>query len=522
MTFRARREPGQSVRTIVIITVLLIDLKVPRDGASVIKPPDVFDRDREWSQLTDFISDDRAGATLGVVSGRRRQGKSFLLQAACQQAGGFYFSAPEATEAESLGMLGSALTRYLDPPAPIVPADWPTLIDILLRIGRERVVPVVIDEFPYLARAAPALPSLIQAAYAPRRAERTSSRTRLLLCGSALSFMGGLLAGSAPLRGRASLDLTVQTLDHRSAAQFWGLYDPRLALLVHAVVGGTPAYRTEMIRYDTPHELADFDDWVARTVLSPGSPMFLEARYLLAEEPGLRDPGLYHSVLAAIASGNASRGGIAGHVGRKANELAHPLTVLEDAGLIVREADAFRANRSEFRIREPLLAFYHAIMRPFWPQLLRGTGADEVWAHSKHRFASSILGPHFERLCRDWMIHFAGDRFGAWPMHVAAGTVNDPDSHVVAQVDVAALGHADGERPPVLAIGEAKPGDVMGLGHLDRLRRVRDLLRRNDGYDTSATRLVCFSGLGFAEELQHLADRGEVDLVGLEDLYRAE
>ena len=488
----------------------------------MMKPPDVFDRDREWSQLTDFFGDDRGGATLGVVSGRRRQGKSFLLQAACQQADGFYFSAPEATEAESLAMMGSALTRYLDPPAPIVPTDWPTLIDILLRIGRERVVPVVIDEFPYLARAAPELPSLIQAAYAPRRAERTNSRTRLLLCGSALSFMGGLLAGSAPLRGRASLDLTVQTLDYRNAAEFWGLDDPRLAFRVHAVVGGTPAYRTEMIRYDTPRELAEFDDWVVRTVLSPGSPMFLEARYLLAEEPGLRDTALYHSVLAAIASGNAGRGAIAGHVGRKANELAHPLTVLEDAGLIVREADAFRANRSEFRICEPLLAFYHAIMRPFWPQLLRGTGADQAWANSKHRFASSILGPHFERLCRDWMLHFAGDRFGGWPIQVAAGTVNDPDSHAVAQVDVVALGQTDGERPLVLAIGEAKSGDVMGLGHLDRLRRVRDLLRRNDGYDTSATRLVCFSGVGFTEDLQNLARRGDVDLVGLDDLYGAE
>ena len=285
------------------------------------KPADMFDRDREWSQLSDFIEDNRPGATLGVVSGRRRQGKSFLLEAACQEAGGFYFSAQEATEAESLSLIGAALTRYLDPVAAITAQDWPTVIDILLRLGRERVVPAVIDEFPYLARVSPALPSMIQAAYAPRRAERSDSRTRLLLCGSALSFMGKLLSGSAPLRGRASLDLTVQTLDYRLAAQFWQLADPRLAVLVHAVVGGTPAYRTDMMRYDAPRDLADFDGWVARTVLSPGSPMFLEARYLLAEEPDLRDTALYHSVLAAIAVGNTRRGAIAAHVGRNSNEL---------------------------------------------------------------------------------------------------------------------------------------------------------------------------------------------------------
>ncbi|HEY2506816.1 MAG TPA: ATP-binding protein [Streptosporangiaceae bacterium] len=484
------------------------------------KPDDMFDRDREWSRLSEFVEDDHAGATLGVVSGRRRQGKSFILQAACEQAAGFYFSAQEATEAESLSLLGSALTNHLNPVAPITLADWPTALDVLLRLGRDRPVPVVIDEFPYLARANPALPSMVQASYAPRRAERMQSRTRLLLCGSALSFMGHLLSGNAPLRGRASLDMMVNTLDYRLAQQFWGLEDDRLALLVHAVVGGTPAYRTEMIRHDAPRDRADFDAWVSRTVLSPGSPMFLEARYLLAEEPDLRDPALYHSVLAAIAEGNSTRGHIAGHVGREANELSHPLTVLEDAGLIIREPDAFRANRSDYRICEPLLSFYHVIMRPYWPQLLRGTGTDQVWARSRERFASAILGPHFERICREWAIYFAGDRFGDWPAQVAAGRVNDPEKKTTIEVDVAVLGHADGARSPLLAIGEAKWGDVMGLGHLQRLRRVRSLLQSQARLDASATRLVCFSARGFTDDLRSLADQGEVDLVSLADLYR--
>ncbi|MEU9730191.1 hypothetical protein [Streptomyces sp. NPDC048002] len=45
------------------------------------KPPHVFDRDWEWSELTAFVSDEEPGPRLGVVSGRRRQGKSFFLEA---------------------------------------------------------------------------------------------------------------------------------------------------------------------------------------------------------------------------------------------------------------------------------------------------------------------------------------------------------------------------------------------------------------------------------------------------------
>jgi uncharacterized protein len=225
-------------------------------------------------------------------------------------------------------------------------------------------------------------------------------------------------------------------------------------------------------------------------------------------------------VLAAIAEGNTRRGAIAGHIGRKLNELSHPLTVLEDSGLIVREGDAFRANRTDFRIDEPLLAFCHSIMRPLWSQLLRGSGAERAWESSRHRFASTILGPHFERVCREWSLYFAGDRFGDWPVQVTAGTVNDPASKTTSQVDVAVVGNGGGARPPLLAIGEAKWNDVVGPGHLDRLHRLRELLRASDRYDTTQTRLICFSGAGFTDDLKTHAGRSDVMLVGLNDLYR--
>lgn len=94
---------------------------------------------------------------------------------------------------------------------------------------------------------------------------------------------------TAPLGGRAGLELRVAPLDYRLAAQFWNLDDPRLAVLVHAIVGGTPAYRREYVRDEAPPSMADFDSWVARAVLNPASPLFREARYLLAENPGLRE-----------------------------------------------------------------------------------------------------------------------------------------------------------------------------------------------------------------------------------------
>jgi hypothetical protein len=44
------------------------------------KPDHLFDRDAEWKGLVSFAADAHPGATLAVVSGRRRQGKSYLLR----------------------------------------------------------------------------------------------------------------------------------------------------------------------------------------------------------------------------------------------------------------------------------------------------------------------------------------------------------------------------------------------------------------------------------------------------------
>lgn len=486
------------------------------------KPAGVFNRDHEWSALTRFASDDQPGAILGVVSGRRRQGKTYLLEALVREAGGFYFGATEAIEAESLRRIGAALTEGLRTPAPFRPADWHEVVDALLSLGRERPMPVVIDEFPYLAKASPALPSILQSALGPLREQRLESRTRLLLCGSAMSFMGGLLSGSAPLRGRAGLELMVHPLDHRLAAEFWGTTDHRLAVKVNAVVGGTPAYRREFARNDTPTGPEDFDDWVTRTVLNPESPLFREARYLLAEQADLRDTALYHSVLAAVAEGNRTRGGIASFLGRRASDLAHPLDVLEGARLLVRDADAFRANRSSYRIAEPLITFYHAIMRPVWDQLERPGSATRVWQAAQRRFASNVLGPRFEQICREWaLFHAEENAFGGLPARVGHGTISDPGGQTSHEVDVAVVGTADRGRPPLLAIGEAKWGEVMGVGQLERLRRIRSLVAQQGRYDTAQTRLVCFGAAGFSPALAEAGRAGAANLVGLDRLYRA-
>jgi hypothetical protein len=105
------------------------------------------------------------------------------------------------------------------------------------------------------------------------------------------------------------------------------------------------------------------------------------------------------------------------------------------------------------------------------------------------------------------------------PGNVGQGVINDAAGRSSHEVDVVVTGLGDG-RPPLLAIGEAKWNEVMGVRHLERLRHIRHLLEAHGKYDVSSTRLACFSGAGFTDELHGIAAEDDrILLVSPEDLF---
>lgn len=482
------------------------------------RPPGIFDREREWSSLTSFAANPGAGPRLAFVFGRRRQGKSLLTRSTCLATDGLYHVALEQERALALRAIGEELGRLHDLAAPLALDGWSGAVDALLDLGRDRPFTVVLDEFPNLVAGDRSLPSILQRAL-DRATFDGSSRIRLILCGSAISVMERLMSGSAPLYGRAVMQMLLHPFDFRTAAEFWGLSDqPALAFRVHAILGGTPAYRA-FAREETPSSLRRFDQWVRDVVLSPEGMFLREAGILLAEEPGLLDRALYHSILAAIASGKTRTSEIAAVLERQQTALAHPLRVLEELRLIRREEDAFRARRASYRIEEPLVRFYHGVLLPH----IRGLGfeaASSAWpSATQASFSSHVLGPHFEELAREWTRSHASDRtLGGRPTRVAPTILNDAARRASHEVDVVAKGASDA---PVLAIGEAKwTGRPLPLSQLRRLEEIRALMARREQASGTKTKLLLFGASGFSRALAQEADgRADVELVDLERLH---
>jgi AAA+ ATPase superfamily predicted ATPase len=483
----------------------------------MLKPAELYDRDREWAALEQFVSSDKPGSTLGLVYGRRRHGKTYLLQSLTEATNGFYFAALRQSSTQNLERLAEAYRTHTHSRARVSFQNWEEALEALLALGENADTPVVIalDEFPYLLEVAPELPSVLQSLLSPRGTAATQWRTRLLLCGSALSTMRGLLAGTAPLRGRSALDLTVHPFSYRDAAGYWNVaHDPELAMQLHALVGGTPAY-LDMSGGEPPRSLDSFDAWVAATLLNPASAMFREGNVLLSEEDRITDTTPYLAVLAAISSGATRRGEIAAAVGRPADALAHPLTVLTEARLIRALDDALRQKRTTYHVAEPIVTLNELIIRTNEPRLARHQ-AEAVWAQTADTVSAKIYGPHFEELARTWCAeHAEPASLGGQPDLVAATQIACREHGRNHEIDVVVIDKTPNQANRIAAIGEAKwQQQPCGPAQLTRLEHLRELLA------AAGARLLLFSRTGYTAELATAAQtRADIELVDVARLY---
>ncbi len=106
---------------------------------------------------------------------------------------------------------------------------------------------------------------------------------------------------------------------------------------------------------------------------------------------------------------------------------------------------------------------------------------------------------------------------GGEPDHVGpSAAILDRVEHQLDVVVAADGGATEPAGRTVLAIGEAKSGETVGEGHLRRLERARSAL----GPNAASARLLLFAPAFTPEREHRAAARADVELVGLERLYR--
>src|SRR5699024_2774928 len=99
-----------------------------------------------------------------VIYGRRRVGKTALINEFCKDKPTVFFSALNTTGKENLEALSRAIMSFERPDMDSAPefSSYDAALNELTALSKEKRIVFVIDEYPYLAKAMPAISAMLQ------------------------------------------------------------------------------------------------------------------------------------------------------------------------------------------------------------------------------------------------------------------------------------------------------------------------------------------------------------------------
>ena len=344
-------------------------------------------RERELAVLSELADSGRA--ELFVLLGRRRVGKTELLQRLCRDRRAVYFLAAQVRDKDNLKAFQRALHEGMQDPLleNVDFPDWAAALTVAAeRAGDERLI-VVLDEFPYLCEANRGLPSLLQRFW---DVTGKDSSLMLVLCGSQVSFMEReVLAERSPLFGRRTAQRRLEPLSPSETLAIFPEWSREDRLGAYAILGGMPAY---LRRFD---ERRSLDENLMKEVLRPEGYLFDEVQYLLRTE--LQNPATYNSILGALAQEAERVGDIALTVGvdsPTANKYLHVLRELRivERSVPLTDSDPLRSRRGVYRISDRFLSFHFRHVQPNLSMIEAGRG---------NQVLEEFIRPDLERMIDD-------------------------------------------------------------------------------------------------------------------------
>jgi uncharacterized protein len=316
-------------------------------------------RKRELDVLEDLY--DSGDPELFVLYGRRRVGKTELLQRFCEGRRAVYFLAAQVREKDNLRAFRDAMRDGLGDPLldTINFPDWPSALGFAAERSRNERLVLILDEFPYLCESTKGLASLVQQFWDQRGKQ---SQLMIILCGSQVSFMEReVLAERSPLFGRRTGQRRLEPLVPSDAIHFHPAWSIEKRVLTFGLLGGMPAY---LRRFRDDRSI---EDNLMREILRPEGYLFDEVAFLLRTE--LSNPATYNSILAAIAGGADKVGDIALVVGvdsTTANKYLHTLRELRlvERMIPLTDPNPLRSRRGAYRIADRFVAFHFRHVQP--------------------------------------------------------------------------------------------------------------------------------------------------------------
>lgn len=336
-----------------------------------------------------------------VMYGRRRVGKTFLLQNFSKNHSSIFFSAQEKNKQLNLRSFARAVQQFLKRDAVINFSDWENAFQYLTdSIGDERLL-LIIDEFPFIASDDPSIKSVLQHMIDHQWKHKNIF---FILCGSSISFMENDVMGyKSPLYGRATSQLEIKPFDYLDSSLFFPKYTNEEKLLAYGILGGIPCY---LQTFDDNITIADN---IAKNILRTGTFLREEPQLLMKME--LREPAIYNSILESMATGSSRLNEISTKIKEESNKCSKYINTLKTLKLvnkIIPCGEPETSKKSIYSITDNFFIFWYKYI--FSNSVYYDMLGDEEAANEIMADISAYMGHIFEGICCQYMLRMAKKR----------------------------------------------------------------------------------------------------------------
>ena len=273
------------------------------------------DRKKEFERLQKSLR--REKPQFIVVYGRRRIGKSTLIKKVMDfSRGDIYFLADKTSEPSQRQLFSTTIDMTIEG---FSAANYPTWESLLLSLNRsvDHRITVCLDEFPYLVKSCPALPSILQ-----KLLDDKKLKFDLIICGSSQQMMQGFVLDSKePLYGRADEIIKMKPIAPAFVSEALRC-DAAQAVREYAVWGGVPRYWELRENYDSLY------DAIEHLLLTSEGTLYDEPSKLLYDE--MRDTVQASSILSFIGNGANKLSEIAARAEKQATDITPHLSRLRE------------------------------------------------------------------------------------------------------------------------------------------------------------------------------------------------
>lgn len=437
----------------------------------------------------------RSEASFVVIYGRRRVGKTSLINEFCKSKPALYYLATEESESQNRMAFRDMVADYLENPL-ISQASfdrWDDLFSLLVKEANpEKRLVVVLDEFQYLGKTNKAFPSVFQRIWDTILSHHN---VMVILCGSLVTLMSAqVLDYESPLYGRRTAQIHMRPLPFRFYGDFFEGKSRRELVEFYSVTGGVPKY-IELFEGES-----DVYRAISHSVLNPDSFLFDEPTFLLQKE--VSEIGNYFSIIKAIAAGNQKAGAIASRLEVPQTHLSRYLKTLISLDMVEREVPVTELNpnnskKSLYRLKDNFLQFWFQFVQPGLSYLESGH-KEMVLNRIEKSFVDRHVAYVYEDICRDrlWELSAQGDvpvfleRVGRW---WDAGE---------REIDVVGLSEVDN----AIVFGECKFRNTpVGVDTLTELEEKSTHVKW--GKPGREEYFVLFSIAGFSDALREIAQK---------------